>query len=218
MLGQPEAHESQFRLEEGAIVYGPDPEQRVPFSDVVAKMDGYTIVGKGGRGPNPEGKRVNTFGAQFAVVDVNVETGEVRVQNLVAVHEVGRIINPLTATNQVYGGITQGLGFGTMEERVIDPGSGLQLTDNLESYKIPTIMDQAPMDVAFVDLVDAEANSLGAKGLGEPPIIPTAAALLNAVSDALDLRLTDLPLTPRRVLDALHRATAEVRETEGGRP
>ena len=78
------------------------------------------IAGKGGRGPNPDDKAVNTFGAQFAEVEVNVETGQVRVLKVVAVHDIGRVVNPLTATSQVYGGVAMGLGFGIMEKRMID--------------------------------------------------------------------------------------------------
>jgi xanthine dehydrogenase YagR molybdenum-binding subunit len=149
---------------------------------------------------------VNTFGAQFAEVEVNLETGKVRVQRLTAVHEVGRIINPLTAVSQVQGGIVQGLGYAVMEQRLADRSIGQQLNADLEQYKIPTMMDVPAMDISFVDRADPQANSIGAKGLGEPPIIPTAPAIANAVRDAVGVRVTDLPLTPQRVLDALRQA------------
>jgi CO/xanthine dehydrogenase Mo-binding subunit len=203
MLGIADAGADAFVTEGGEIIYTVDPDIRIPFQDAAAKMDGYTLVGDGARGPNPEAKRVNTFGVQFAEVVVNVETGQVRVLKLVAVHDVGRVINPLTATNQVYGGVIQGLGLSLMEERVIDGKTGLQLTPNLESYKLPTIMDVPDIAVSFVDRADAEANSVGAKGLGEPPIIPAPAAIANAVSDAIGVRITDLPITPGRILRAL---------------
>jgi xanthine dehydrogenase YagR molybdenum-binding subunit len=192
-----------FLVEEGLVVKADDPGVRIPFRDVAAKMDGYTLVGDGARGPNPRGKRVNTFGAHFAEVEVNVETGQVRVLTLVAVHDVGRVINPMTATNQVYGGVIQGLGYGTMEARVVDEGTGLQLTANLETYKLPTLMDTPGIEVSFLDRADPEANSVGARGLGEQPIIPAPAAVANAVSDAIGVRIIQLPITPRRVLEAL---------------
>ena len=116
---------------------------------------------------------------------------------------VTRVVNPLTATSQVYGGVLMGMGFGTTEERVIDPGTGLQLTANLEEYKVPTIGDLPQIEVAFVDAPDPEANSVGSRGLGEPPIIPAPAAIANAVADAIGVRVTDLPITPDRVLSAL---------------
>ncbi len=204
MVGKPEAGEDEFLLEDGEIVHTADPEVHIPYYDVAAKMDGYTLVADGARGPNPEGKRINTFGAQFARAAVNIETGQVRVLKLVAVHDVGRVVNPMTASNQVFGGVIQGLGLTQMEERVFDTETGLQLTPNLEAYKVPTMMDVPEIEVSYVDRADAEANSVGAKGLGEPPIIPAPAAVANAVSDALDVRVTDLPMTPRRILEALH--------------
>lgn len=204
MLGIEAVEEAEFAVEDGEIVYLPDPSLTVTFRDVAAKMDGYTIVGDGARGPNPEGRRVNTFGVQFARVAVHVETGELRVLKVVAVHDVGRVINPTTATNQVYGGVIQGVGLSRTEARVVDERSGIQLTPNLETYKMPTVMDVPEIEVSFVDRPDVEANSIGAKGLGEPPIIPTPAAIANAVADAIGVRVTDLPMTPRRILEAIH--------------
>jgi xanthine dehydrogenase YagR molybdenum-binding subunit len=134
---------------------------------------------------------------------VNVETGQVRVLRVVAVHEIGRVINPLTAASQVYGGVAMGLGFGVVEERVIDGATGLQLTADLEGYKVPLIVDIPEIDVDFIDLADPEANSVGSKGLGEPPIIPAPAAIANAVADAIGVRITELPITPDRLLRAL---------------
>ena len=203
MVGEGEAGGDAFFVEDGEIIYEANPDVSIPFREVAVKMDGYTLVGDGARGPNPRQKRVNTFGAHFAQVEVNVETGQVRVLDLVAVHDVGRVINPMTATNQVYGGVIQGLGLGTMEERILDGETGLQLTANLEAYRLPTMMDVPGIEVSFLDRADAEANSIGARGLGEPPIIPAPAAVANAVADALGVRLTDLPITPRRVLRAL---------------
>ena len=197
-------------LDDGEIFYTLDPEMRVPFQDVAAKMDGYTLVGDGARGPNPEGKRINTFGAQFAEVLVNVETGQVQVLKLVAVHDVGRVVNPMTTTSQVYGGVIQGLGLSLMEERVVDGATGLQLTPSLENYKVPSMMDVPEMEVSFVNRPDGEANSIGAKGIGEPPIIPAPAAIANAVSDATGVRITRLPMTPQTVLE--HIKAGEGRE------
>jgi CO/xanthine dehydrogenase Mo-binding subunit len=209
MLELHDASPEAFDITQGEIVYREDPDNRIPFREVAAKMGNYMIVGRGARGPNPDEKALNTFGAQFAEVEVNVETGEVHVRKVVAAHANGRIVNPLSAASQVYGGVTMGLGFGTMEERVIDKRTGLQMTANLEDYRIPTIMDVPAFDVAFVGPVDVEANSVGSKGLGEPPIIPPAAAIANAVADAIGVRVFDLPITPDRVLTALKQAQEE---------
>jgi xanthine dehydrogenase YagR molybdenum-binding subunit len=200
-LGQVDADE--FDVREAQIVYRPNPDKSIAWREAAAKMGNYMIVGRGARGPNPDDKALNTFGAQFAEVEVNVETGRVRVCKLVAAHAIGRIVNPLTAASQVYGGATMGLGFATAEERTIDARTGLQLTANMREYKVPRIGDIPEFEVEFVDLVDEEANSVGGKGLGEPPIIPAPAAIANAVSDALGVRLVDLPITANRVLSAL---------------
>ena len=122
---------------------------------------------------------------------------------MVAVHDVGRLVNPMTASNQVYGGIIQGLGLSGMEARIVDGETGLQLTSSLETYKVAVMVDVPEIAVSVVVRPACEAISIGAKGLGEPPIIPTPAVLANAVSDAMGVRITDLPMTPRRVLDAI---------------
>ena len=134
---------------------------------------------------------------------MNLETGQVRVLKVVAVHDIGRVVNPLTATSQVHGGVTMGLGFSTTEERIIDFQTGLQLTANLEGYKVPLMTDIPEIDVSFLHLADPEANSVGSKGLGEPPIIPAPAAIAHAVADAVGMRMLDLPITPDRILRAL---------------
>jgi CO/xanthine dehydrogenase Mo-binding subunit len=203
MLDLPEAPADDFVLQDGMITYQKDASKRLPYRDVAAKMSNYMIVGKGARGPNPDEKAVNTFGAHFAEVDVNVQTGQVRVRKIVAAHDIGRVINPMTATSQVYGGVLMALGFSTTEQRVLDRPTGLQLTANLENYKVPVIGDVPEIEVLFVDEADPEANSVGSKGLGEPPIIPAPAAIANAVEDAIGVRITDLPITPDKVLRAL---------------
>jgi xanthine dehydrogenase YagR molybdenum-binding subunit len=103
----------------------------------------------------------------------------------------------------VYGGVLMALGFSTTEQRVLDGPTGLQLTANLEDYKVPVIGDVPEIKVLFVNQADPVANSVGSKGLGEPPIIPTPAAIANAVADAISVRITDLPITPDKVLRAL---------------
>ncbi len=203
MLNLPAVTADDFRVENGKVVFGHDPTRWLPFHEVAAKMGNYMIVGHGARGPNPDGKAINTFGAHFCEVEVNVETGEVRVNKVVAAHEFGRVVNPLTATSQVNGGVIMALGYGMTEERVFDARTGLQLTSNLEHYRLPTMGDVPHIEVIFVDEADPEANSVGSKGLGEPPIIPLAAAVANAVADAIGVRVADLPITPDRVLSAL---------------
>ncbi|TMB59297.1 MAG: xanthine dehydrogenase family protein molybdopterin-binding subunit, partial [Chloroflexi bacterium] len=191
---------SELRIERGSIV---SKGARTPLKEVMPKLDNSTIIGTGIRHPNPDKLAIKTFGAHFAQVEVDVRTGEIFVEKIVAVHDVGRIVNPLTAASQVQGGIVQALGFALTEERVVDRGLGRVMNANLEWYEIPTSMDVPEIVVRFVDVPDRKANNLGAKGLGEPPIIPTAAAVANAVANATGARVRHAPMTRARVLKAL---------------
>jgi CO/xanthine dehydrogenase Mo-binding subunit len=139
------------------------------------------------------------FGAQVAVVDVDLELGTTVVRRIVAAHDVGRAINPMLVEGQVHGGIAQGLGFALMEEYHVGR------TDNLHDYLIPTIGDVPPIECHIIE--DAEpAGPYGAKGVGEPALIPTAPAILGAIRDAIGVRIDVVPATPDRVLKAIQRA------------
>lgn len=183
----------------------PALKEPVSVRDVLKNLENFMIIGRGAREPNPEDVTVNTFGAQFAEVTVDTETGEVKVERIVAVHDSGRVINPLTLSSQIEGGIIQGLGYALFEQRVVDRNTGIVLTDNLENYKVPTALDIPEIIFEMVDRPDPKANNLGAKGVGEPPIIPTAAAIANAVANALGVRIYELPLTREKILKALQR-------------
>jgi CO/xanthine dehydrogenase Mo-binding subunit len=161
------------------------------------------ILGKGSRGPNPTGMRVLTFGVQVAEVAVDVDTGEVRVERIAAIHDVGRVVNPLGASSQVEGGIIQGLGHTLSEERLLDPETGKVLTQTLDAYKIPTIADIPEIITDLLDIPDPHLTNLGSKGLGEPPIVPTAAAIANAIRDATGADVRSLPITREEMLRAL---------------
>jgi CO/xanthine dehydrogenase Mo-binding subunit len=181
-----------------------------PLEEVTGLLGDAQILGKGSRGPNPTGMRVLTFGIQVAEVAVDVETGEVRVDRIAAIHDVGRVINPLGARSQVEGGIIQGVGHTLSEERLVDPATGRVLTQTLDAYKVPTIADVPEIVVELLDIPDEHLTNLGSKGLGEPPIVPTAAAIVNAIRDATGADVRSLPLTREEML----RALAEARERE----
>jgi xanthine dehydrogenase YagR molybdenum-binding subunit len=146
---------------------------------------------------------VNTFGCQIAQVAVDPTLGEVIVERVIAVHDVGRIINPLAAVSQVEGGVLQGMAFALTEELVVDPTTGAPVNATLDDYKLPTIADVPEIVVDFVDLADPGLPNLGSRGLGEPPIVPTAAAIANAFADATGKRAKALPLSRARVLETL---------------
>ena len=169
------------------------------FREVCEKLGDVMINGHGSRGPSDK-TAIAAFAAQFAEVDVDVETGIVRVLCIVSAHDSGRIINPTLAESQLEGGVIQGLGYALFEERVLDERSGIPLNPTMHDYKIPTMGDIPHIDAFFVDASDTVANHTGAKGLAEPPIIGTAPAIANAVADALGVDVAEIPLTPWRVL------------------
>jgi xanthine dehydrogenase YagR molybdenum-binding subunit len=119
------------------------------------------------------------------------------------VHDVGRIVNPLGASSQVEGGVLQGMAYALTEELVIDPTTGAPVNAHLDDYKVPTISDTPEIVVDFVDVPDDSLPHVGARGLGEPPIIPTAAAIANAFAHATGRRCRALPMTRARVVEAL---------------
>jgi CO/xanthine dehydrogenase Mo-binding subunit len=198
-----ELEQSALSLRDGRIVAA---QGSWPLEEITGLLEDGQLLGQGARGPNPTGMRVHTFGVQIAEVAVDVETGEVRVERVVAIHDVGRIINPLGARSQVEGGIIQALGHALSEQRLLDPGSGTVLTQTLDSYKLPTIADVPEIVIEFVDVPDAQLTNLGAKGLGEPPIIPTAAAIGNAIRDATGADVRSLPMDREEILRALREA------------
>ncbi len=192
------------KLENG-IVRGLKRGQKVekPLSEILGELGDIMIVGHGSRAPNPTNVVIRTFGAQFAEAEVDVETGAIRVLRIVASHDCGRILNPLTTSSQIEGGVIQGLGYALMEQRITDANTGMVVNPNLEGYRLPTMMDVPEIEVRMIDRADPLINNLGAKGVGEPPIIPTAAAIANAVADALGIWLHKLPMTRDVVLESL---------------
>jgi CO/xanthine dehydrogenase Mo-binding subunit len=164
---------------------------------LAAKKEGK---GYGEREESRADMSIRTCGAQCVEVEVDTATGEVRVLRVAAAHDCGRIINPVLVESQVIGGITQALGYALTEERIVDASLGLVLNPNLEEYKVPTAADLPELLNATASMPDWEANETGAKGIGEPPIIPTAAALANAIFDATGVRLRELPCKRERLL------------------
>jgi xanthine dehydrogenase YagR molybdenum-binding subunit len=186
-----------------------------PLEEITGLLQDGQILGKGARGPNPAGMRVLTFGVQVAEVAVDVETGEVVVERIHAVHDVGRVINPLGARSQIEGGIIQAMGHTFSEARLDDPRTGSILTRTLDAYKLPTFADVPEIVCELVDVPDEHLTNLGSKGLGEPPIIPTAAAIANAIRDATGADVTSLPITREEILQALREARERERVAAG---
>jgi xanthine dehydrogenase YagR molybdenum-binding subunit len=169
------------------------------FSDIVP---GAGLEATGGVIENPETKHyaMHAFGAQFAEVRVDVDTGEVRVPRLLGVFAAGRIINPKLARSQFLGGMTMGLSMALFEQSVLDPRFGDYVNHDFAEYHIATNADVGSVEVAWIDEVDPHVNPLGAKGIGEIGIVGTAAAIANAVYHATGVRIRDLPITLDKLL------------------
>ena len=183
-------------------------DKPLAFAEVYRSLRRETVF-HGERAGFPQDQfAFNTFGAHFAEVEVDIETGQVRVLKHAAAHDSGRIINTQTAESQVFGAITQGLSAGLFEERVMDSTTGRPTNPNLRDYKIATSLDIPEVSVEFVDVVDEKLNNLGTKGLGEPPRIPSSSAIANAVFNAIGVHVREIPMTPQRVLAALKRKEA----------
>jgi xanthine dehydrogenase YagR molybdenum-binding subunit len=125
------------------------------------------------------------------------------------------VINTLGASSQVEGGIIQGIGHTLSEERIVDPATGSVLTRTLDAYRMPTIADVPAIVTELIDIPDPHLTNLGSKGLGEPPIIPTAAAIANAIRDATGANVRSLPITREEMLRALREAEAREKERRG---
>jgi len=179
-------------------------EVRMQLGDVAAMAGENVLEADASVMPGSRDHIVNSFGAHFAEVEVDTETGNVRVLRYVAAHDSGRILNPQLATNQVEGGVSQMLGFTLSEEMLTDPQSGVTLNASMLEHKSPTVKEYPPIEVIFADVVDP-IGPFGAKALGEPPSVGPAPTIINAIHDAIGVRITDLPATPDKILDALNR-------------
>jgi xanthine dehydrogenase YagR molybdenum-binding subunit len=189
---------TNLSIRAGSIVSSSEPSKKIRFTELSGLKERGVLVGIGHRGPNPENKVTNPFAAQFCEVEVNTGTGEVRIVRFLGAHDSGRVMNRLTYDNQVFGGITMGIGLAMTEARVLDQKhTGKMVNRNWHDYKLPTALDVPEEMVSLpIEPQDTEANSTGAKGLGEPVTIPTAAAVANAVYHATGIRITQTPINP----------------------
>jgi xanthine dehydrogenase YagR molybdenum-binding subunit len=179
-----------------------DPARKVAFEDVCKRIPGDSISAQGERVMNYEGFRQDQAGCQFAEVEVDTETGIVRVLDVVAVHDAGRIIDPLTARSQVNGGVLMGIGFALFEARRLDPALGMMMNPTMDDYKMVGPLDVPEIKVMFVEVANGITNT-GVLGLGEASHVASAAAVACAVYDAIGVPVRDLPMTPDRVLAAI---------------
>jgi 4-hydroxybenzoyl-CoA reductase alpha subunit len=200
-------------MREGKIFRKGEPEESIPFEKMIRsrhfRPDGDVVLARGWYEPPTERQdkqfRGNIsaaygFATQAVEVEVDEETGEVKVLKIAAAHDVGRAINPMAVEGQIHGGVSMGLGYGLYEELVVEEGR--VLNPNFADYALPTALDMPEIDTIIVE-TDDPAGPFGAKGMAEPACIPTAPAIANAVYDAVGVRIRDLPITPEKVLRAL---------------
>ena len=145
-----------------------------------------------------------SFGCCFAEVEVDIPVGKVKVLRIVNVHDSGRLINPKLAEAQVHGGMSMGIGYALSEEMKLDPKTGRLLNGNLLDYKLPTAMDHPELTALFVE-TDDPSGPFGNKALGEPPAIPVAPAIRNAVLHATGVAVNELPMNPQRLVEAFQK-------------
>ena len=195
-----------LELRDNIIISRSNPEKKQTLDALMRSRGVLDVIGIGNREPNPTNKAIMPFAAHFAEVEVNTKTGEIKVVRLVGANESGRVINRNTFDSQVYGGMIQGLGYALTEKRVLDRQTGKMCNVNLHDYKLPTALD-APVDhqVEAIDPKDTECNNVGCKGSGEPAHVPAAAAIANAIYDAIRVRPTRGPVDPRMILELLSR-------------
>jgi xanthine dehydrogenase YagR molybdenum-binding subunit len=199
------ASPAELDAADGKVFVKARPGKSVTFKQAVAKMTGEVISAVEQRKRQYETYRQDLAGTQFVEAEVDVETGEVRVLKAVGVNDCGFPINALTAESQVIGAMIQGVSWALLENRILDRNVGTMVNPNLESYKIlaPRDMFEA---VAILTEVANAGNNTSAAGLGEPPIVPTLAAVANAIYNATGARVRSLPITPDKVLAALAEA------------
>ena len=198
-----EAAVEDMELRDGKVMVRGVPEKYVTLQQIAAKSMNFGAPYEPVFGRGRSANRVSSpmFAAHLAKVAVDPETGEVRVLDYVAAQDVGRAINPAEVEGQIHGGVVQGIGWALCEEMAYDD-NGQLLTSTLMDYALPHSQDVPTITPLLVE-VPSELGPFGAKGVGEPPCVPGAAAIANAIADAAGCRLTSVPLTPEVILRAI---------------
>lgn len=190
----------ELELKDGRVSSRRSPQQGMTLAELARasqRSRNRLILGRGSSAGLPP---VLVFIAQAAEVEVDPETGEVTLRKMAAAQDVGRAINPQIVEGQIQGGVSQGVGFALSEELRFEQGA--VINPSLATYRMPTALDLPAIQPVLIEQ-PSEKGPYGAKGVGEPPQIPTAAAVANAISAATGIRVKDLPLTPERILQAL---------------
>ena len=186
-----------LEAEDGKVFVRSDPAKSVPFEQACSALGPAGVTGNGKWDASL--RQDGVAGAQFVEVEVDTETGHVQVVKVVALQDGGIILNPLTYTSQINGGVIQGIGMALQEDRRMCQLTGRMVNPNMEWYKVPGTMDMPE----FVSVPFENPDAKGVSGIGEPPVIPTAGAIRNAILNATGAYLYHAPMTPGDVLEAL---------------
>jgi CO/xanthine dehydrogenase Mo-binding subunit len=207
-----EANANDLESREGRIYVKGSPEKGISIKEVAEFSyfkKGKPILGRGiyddpiskpdfgtGYGTSP----AYTFASQVAEVEVDIETGRVKILKITSAHDIGRTLNPMAVRGQIEGAMAQGIGSALYER--LDWVKGKTLNANFLDYRMLTALDMATIDPILIESIDPN-GPFGAKGVGEPALVPTAAAIANAIYDAVGVRIKSLPITPDKILTAL---------------
>jgi CO/xanthine dehydrogenase Mo-binding subunit len=198
-----EASAEDMELRDGRVMVKGVPEKYVTLQQIGANSMRFGAPYEPVYGRGRSANRVSSpmFAAHLAKVAVDPETGAVRVLDYIAAQDVGRAINPAEVEGQIHGGVVQGIGWALLEGMTYDE-SGQLLTSTLMDYALPRSQDVPTITPLLVEVPSA-LGPFGARGVGEPPVVPVAAAIANAIKDAVGVRMTQIPMTPERVFASL---------------
>lgn len=198
--GELEARQDDMEISDGKVFVRGTPQRTLALAEIAKKSMSFGAKYPPifGNASLPSPKSSPGFAAHIAKVRVDKETGQVRLLDYAVIQDVGFAINPAAVDGQMRGGAVQGIGWGLLESMVYD-GQGTLLTATFADYSIPRATDVPPMETMMVE-VPSEFGPYGAKGVGEPPVIPGGAAIANAIADATGVRITRLPITPARIV------------------
>jgi xanthine dehydrogenase YagR molybdenum-binding subunit len=190
-------------FKDGKIFARSSPDKSESFTELLARHGNQPVEGTGAAEPDPNIRKnfsAHSFGAVFAEVSVDPRVGMPRVRRIVAVYDVGKIVNQKLARSQFIGGIVWGIGLALHEDSHVDWRTGRIANANLGEYHVPTNADVGEIDVSAIDIPDANLNSLGVRGIGEIGITGTGAAICNAIFHATGKRIRNLPITPDKLI------------------
>ena len=198
-----EVDEEDVGFEDGVFTCASDAEQRFTFRELAGKLNstGGPIVGRATVSPSGAG---GAFATHIVDVEVDADTGKVTILRYTAVQDAGKAIHPSYVEGQMQGGVAQGVGWALNEEYYYDDGGRFTNASFLD-YRMPTTLDLPMIDTVIVEVANP-GHPFGVRGVGEVPIVPPPAAVANAISRALGVRMNALPMSPRRILEALGKA------------